>query len=170
MESKAVLEEAKRDIRTGKWLLTFSVPDMPIEDFRGDLRLTVKKWKEKRSLSANALLWAMLGEIARELQTDKWDVYLRMLKRYGHYTYILVDPRAVEALKNTWRETEIIGEVDVNGRKATQVLCYYGTSQMDSAEFSKLIDGVKSEMTEMGLEPPCSADLQRALEQYERGK
>ncbi len=169
MESRGTLENAQRDLRTGKWRLTFLVEEMPTEDLGGDLRLTVKKWKEKRSLNANALLWKMLGDIARELQTDKWEVYLQMLKRYGKFTYVLVHPKAVDALKNTWRETEVLGEIDVNGVKAVQVLCYYGTSQMDSGEFSKLIDGVKSEMVEMGLEPPCSEDLRRAIENYERG-
>lgn len=170
MESRGYLENAQRDLRTGKWRMTFLTDEMPVEDLSGDLRITVKKWKDKRSLNANALLWKMLGDIARELQTDKWDVYLQMLKRYGKFTYVLVHPKAVEALKNTWRETEIVGDVDVNGVKAVQVLCYYGTSQMDSGEFSKLIDGVKSEMVEMGIEPPCSEDLRRAVENYERGQ
>lgn len=170
MESKGYLENAQRDLRTGKWRMTFLTDEMPVEDLSGDLRISVKKWKDKRSLNANALLWKMLGDIARELQTDKWDVYLQMLKRYGKFTYVLVHPKAVEALKNTWRETEIVGDVDVNGVKAVQVLCYYGTSQMDSGEFSKLIDGVKSEMVEMGIEPPCSEDLRRAIENYERGQ
>lgn len=170
MESKGNLLNVQRNIRTGKWEITVAVDEMPVDDFRGDLRITIKKWREKRSLSANALLWKMLGDIARELQTDKWSVYLTMLKRYGKFTYVLIHPKAVDALKATWRETEVIGEVDVNGTKAVQVLCYYGTSQMDSAEFSKLIDGVKSEMVEMGLEPPCSSDLRRALEEYERGQ
>lgn len=170
MESRGYLENAQRDLRTGKWRMTFLTDEMPVEDLSGDLRITVKKWKDKRSLNANALLWKMLGDIARELQTDKWDVYLQMLKRYGKFTYVLVHPKAVEALKNTWRETEIVGDVDVNGVKAVQVLCYYGTSQMDSGEFSKLIDGVKSEMVEMGIEPPCSEDLRRAIENYERGQ
>lgn len=170
MESKGQLLNVQRNIRTGKWELTVAVDEMPVDDFRGDLRITIRKWKEKRSVSANALLWKMLGDIARELQTDKWSVYLQMLKRYGKFTYVLVHPQAVETLKATWRETEVIGEVDVNGTKAVQVLCYFGTSQMDSGEFSKLIDGVKSEMVEMGIEPPCSADLQRAIQEYERGK
>ena len=57
----------------------------------------VKEYKEKRSLNANALLWRCLGEMASALHTDKWDVYLQMLKRYGTYTYICVKPKAVEA-------------------------------------------------------------------------
>ena len=121
--------------------------------------------KEKRSLNANALLWKMLGEVAAALRTDKWSVYLTMLKRYGTYTYICVKPKAVEAVKKQWRECEVIGEIDVNGDKAVQMLCYYGSSTMNTKEFSVLLDGVISEMKEMGLETPADRDLQRAIEQ-----
>ena len=121
--------------------------------------------KEKRSLNANALLWKMLGEIAAALRTDKWSVYLTMLKRYGTYTYICVKPKAVEAVKRQWRECEVIGDIDINGDKAVQMLCYYGSSTMNTKEFSVLLDGVISEMKEMGLETPADRDLQRAIEQ-----
>ena len=121
--------------------------------------------KEKRSLNANALLWKMLGEIAAALRTDKWSVYLTMLKRYGTYTYICVKPKAVEAVKKQWRECEVIGDIDINGDKAVQMLCYYGSSTMNTKEFSVLLDGVISEMKEMGLETPADRDLQRAIDQ-----
>ena len=121
--------------------------------------------KEKRSVNANALLWKMLGEIATALRTDKWSVYLTMLKRYGTFTYICVKPKAVEAVKKQWRECEVIGDITINGDPAVQMLCYYGSSTMNTKEFSVLLDGVISEMKEMGLETPSDRDLQRAIEQ-----
>lgn len=121
--------------------------------------------KEKRSLNANALLWKCLGEIAAALRTDKWEVYLTMLKRYGTFTYICVKPKAVEAVKRQWRECEVIGDISVNGDKAVQMLCYYGSSTMNTKEFSVLLDGVISEMKEMGLDTPSDRELQRAIEQ-----
>lgn len=121
--------------------------------------------KEKRSVNANALLWKMLGEIATALRTDKWSVYLTMLKRYGTYTYICVKPKAVEAVKKQWRECEVIGDITINGDPAVQMLCYYGSSTMNTKEFSVLLDGVISEMREIGLETPADRDLQRAIEQ-----
>lgn len=121
--------------------------------------------KEKRSVNANALLWRCLVEIASELRTDKWDVYLEMLKRYGTYTYICVKPKAVEAVKKQWRECEVIGDIKINGDDAVQMLCYYGSSTMNTKEFSVLLDGVISEMEGLGLETPADRDIQRAIEQ-----
>lgn len=124
-----------------------------------------KKWdicehKEKRSLDANGMLWSCLQDIAVALHTDKWSVYLMMLKRYGKFSYVIVHPSAVEAMKKQWRELEEVGEVDVNGSKGIQLLCYYGSSTYNTKEFSVLLDEVISEMKEMGLTPPPTKDMQ----------
>lgn len=128
----------------------------------------IQEHKEKRSLNANALLWKCLGEMATSLRTDKWDVYLEMLKRYGTFTYICVKPKAVEAVKRQWREVEEIGHIDINGQDSVQMLCYYGSSTMNTKEFSALLDGVISEMKEMGLDTPEQKDLDRAIEQWSK--
>lgn len=130
----------------------------------------IKEHRDRRSLSANGLLWACLGEMAAALHSDKWAVYLQMLKRYGTYTYICVKPKAVEAVKAQWRETEEIGRVNINGQESVQLLCYFGSSTMNSKEFSTLLDGVISEMREIGLEPPASKDIKRVIKQLEEGE
>lgn len=132
-----------------------------------DLRLELKQWREKRSVDANGLLWACLTEIAHALGADKWDIYLQMLKRYGQHTYGVFTEQAVEAVKATWRESEIVGEIDVNGRKGIQMLLYYGSSMYDTKQFSILLDGVISEMAEMGLETPDERKRQEALDRWE---
>lgn len=132
------------------------------------LRITAVKWRKKRSLDANALLWKCLGDIAASLGADKWQIYLMMLKRYGKYTYVCVRPEAVEMVKRQWRETEEVGKVEINGQEAVQLLCYYGSSTYDTKQFSTLLDGVISEMQEMGLETPASEEMRRSLEEWER--
>ena len=127
----------------------------------------ITEHREKRSRDANALLWACLGELAGALRSDKWTVYLQMLKRYGKYTYICVKPKVVEAVKRQWRESEEIGRVNINGQEAVQMLCYFGSSTYDSKEFSVLLDGVISEMKEMGLETPADKEMKRAIKQME---
>ena len=127
----------------------------------------ITEHREKRSRDANALLWACLGELAGALRSDKWTVYLQMLKRYGQYTYICVKPKAVEAIKKQWRECEEIGHITIDGQDSVQMLCYFGSSTYNSKEFSILLDGVISEMKEMGIETPADRELKRAIEQME---
>lgn len=133
-----------------------------------DIRLKAVAWREKRSLDANGLLWSCLDKIAHSLNADKWDIYLMMLRRYGKFTYVVVPTGAVEQMQQMWRETEVVGEIEVNGRKATQVLCYFGSSTYDTSEFHKLLSGVISEMEEMGIPTPEQEETQRILNEWEK--
>jgi hypothetical protein len=93
-----------------------------------------------------------------------------MLKRYGKYTYICVKPNMVDSVRSQWRETEVVGDVNINGSEAVQMLCYFGSSTLDTQEFSVLLDGVISEMREMGLETPTSREMQMALESVSKNE
>lgn len=173
MEMTGRIENITQDWKTGEYHITFAVNERPGEEINDlskceKLNIDFRKFRNKRSLDANGMLWACLGQIAATLRTDKWDVYLRMLRRYGQYTYVCVKPHAVEAMKANWRECEVIGELDINGQKAVQMLCYFGSSTYDTKDFSILLDGVISEMEEMGLPVPPSEDMKRALESWEK--
>jgi hypothetical protein len=130
------------------------------------LKITVQKFREKRSLDANAYLWVMLQKMAESLLTDKWTLYLRMLRTYGQFTYIVAKPAAVEAIKKQWRECEEVGEIEVNGSKAVQMLCYYGSSTYDTIQMSKLIDGVVSECKDLDIETIPPEELRKMKERW----
>lgn len=144
-------------------LITYLVGQLEINK---DKEFEIKEYKPKRSRNANALLWHCLGEIASALNEDKWNIYLQMLKAYGKYTYICVKPEVVESIKKQWRECEVIGNVTINGKDAVQMLCYFGSSTYDSKEFSNLLNGVISEMENMGLDTPNDKETERVLEQW----
>lgn len=159
------------DVTTGKWLLTFETVDLPdiFDKTRDkDLNLEIKQHRNHRSKDANALLWECIGRLAMALRADKWDIYLLMLKRYGQYTYIVVPPNAVDMVARQWRECEVIGGININGRDGVQMLCYYGSSTYDTKQFSVLLDGVISEMKEIGLTAPTSEDMRRSIEEWEK--
>lgn len=176
MEFTGKLVGVTKDWQTDKFQITFTVNEPSamnaVNDIKDCDKLSIKavKYRENRSLNANKMLWACLSDIAKSMTPpeDKWITYLRMLKRYGKYTYICVKPNAVEGMKKQWRETEVVGEIDIHGEKAIQMLCYFGSSTLDSKEFSVLLDGVISEMEQMELQTPTSADMKRALEQWEK--
>lgn len=169
------LKEPIIDYLTGRLTILFE----PCEDFRQTyeelkdcekLSLEIKRYRRKRSLDANGLLWHCLDEIAKHIHTDKWSVYLKMLRRYGVFTYIVVKKSAVEKMMEQWRECEIVGEIDINGESAVQLLCYFGSSTYDTSEFSRLLDGVISEMKEMGIQTPTSKEMRRSLDEWEKLK
>nr|DAU12929.1 MAG TPA: NinB protein [Caudoviricetes sp.] len=133
-----------------------------------DLDINFSKHRRHRSLDANACLWACIGDIAKVLHQDAWEVYLLMIERYGKFTHILVRPEVVEAVRAQWRETKIVGETTVDGNPMIQMLCYFGSSTYNSAEFASLLDGVISEMKEMGLETPPSEEMRALIAELER--
>jgi hypothetical protein len=176
MEFTGKIQNVSRDWQTGQFQIAFTVNEPSaighvdnIKDCE-KLSINVEEYRDNRSKNANRLLWNCLSKIAVAMTppVDKWDVYLEMLKRYGKFTYICVKPNMVEAMKKQWRETEVIGDIDINGTKAVQLLCYFGSSTLNTKEFSVLLDGVISEMAEMGLQTPTSQEMQMALEKWEK--
>lgn len=173
MEFTGIIKGISNDYITGELNITFSVNEkstiIPEYEKLKDckkLRIEAKKYRNRRSLDANAYLWVMLQKMAEVLRSDKWSLYLQMLKRYGQFTYIVVKPNAVEGVKKQWRECEEIGEVDVNGTKAVQMLCYYGSSTYDSQQMAHLIDKVVEECEELGIETISPTELQQMKERW----
>lgn len=171
MEFTGKVVSISKDWQTDKYQICFSVNESSamgdVDEIRNCDKLSIKakKYKEKRSGIANKFLWACLSDIAKSMTPpeDVWDVYLRMLKRYGEFTYITVKPELIEATKRIWRETQVVGEIEVDGEKRVEMLCFFGSSTLDTKEFSVLLDGVISEMEQMGLKIPLSKDKQKAL-------
>lgn len=122
----------------------------------------------KRSVNANDLMWKCLDIIAKspDVKSDKWTIYLQMLKKYGKFTYIIVNPSAVAAMKEKWRETEELGEINVNGRTGVQLICYYGSSTYNTKEFSDLLDGIISDMKDLGLSLPPREEVETLLKEW----
>lgn len=134
-----------------------------------DISIDIKLWRDKRSSSANALLWHCIGEITNALRSEKWEgtkweVYRDLLRKYGKYTMISVREDALEA----FLENDCV--CDEVGRKDGYVhlLYYFGSSQYDSKEFSLLLDGCIDDMKQMGLPAPTSEEMRRAIEQMEK--
>ncbi|MDY4923335.1 MAG: hypothetical protein SO117_09985, partial [Frisingicoccus sp.] len=69
MECKAIQTEVSRDWKTGKVKIEYTIESgctpEDIEQAAGKiLRLKVVKWREKRSLDANAYYWTLLTKLA----------------------------------------------------------------------------------------------------------
>lgn len=117
-----------------------------------EVSLTVKKWRNPRSLDANAYMWTLLEKMAEILRSSKDEIYLQMLDSYGKFTHIIVKPEAVEKFTAQWRTVRNLGEVDVKGQKGVQLQCYFGSSTYDTKEMSRLIDGIVSECKELSID------------------
>ena len=150
----------------GRWVITFQC-DSPVPlELKDDLQISLEKWREKRSIDQNSYLWSLIDQIASVNRTDRWSVYLKMLRDYGKVSYVVVDPRALDYLKATIRETEVLGEIEMNdGRKGIQVACYHGSSTLNTQEFARLLDGVVQEAKDLGIETLDEIRLKEIIRQ-----
>lgn len=120
--------------------------------------------REKRSLTANAYAWALIGKIADELRTDKDAVYLQMLERYGQSDVVTV--REDVPWQKIFRYAEQIGKGVVKGRAFTHVRVYRGSSEYDSKEMAVLIDGIIDEAKYLGIETLPPDEVARMKERW----
>lgn len=139
-----------------------------LENFIGLYDIEIKKHRQKRSLNANALFWKMCGGLAEILRTSNEELYLQLLERYGVKKYIVVKPEAVESVKGLFRAVEEMGSVYVNGKRGIQLCCTVGSSQYDTAQMSRLIDGTKTECEELGAWVPDEQDIGAAIDLWQK--
>ena len=123
----------------------------------------VKEWHERRTLDANAYYWALLTELAGVLRIDKDELHGLMLSRYsipmttddGEYVVVtLRSDISVKHLPGYWIPVRC-------GDKWTAYMRIKGSSDMDSKEFSRLLDGLVSECNEVGVSTMLPMEVER---------
>jgi len=120
------------------------------QDRQAALDLTVGKHKEKRSLDQNAYFWALVGEIAAALRADNREIYRALLESYTEPEYMTFPMAAQKRLlQEPFRVIKILEE---DGETAAG-LCWYSSKYLNTAEFSRLIDGTLYEAREAGIDP-----------------
>lgn len=172
MEFTGEFITASKDWKSGKWLITFSCDQesalSQIDKIREKpLDIKATRHRNKRSLDSNAYAWVLMQKIAEEIKSDKWAVYMDMLKRYSRaFTHIIVKPNAVEAVKELYRTSVDLGEIEINGQKGHQLQVYFGSSSFDSKEMSVFLEGIVSECKLLNIETLSPDELERMKAQW----
>ena len=121
-------------------------------DSEKDYTIEIKPYRKKRSLDQNALMWAIIEEMAKALDSTKDEVYQQMLKRYGESTVIVLVKNAKTVhILSTLKYYDILAEKKRNGADTMDVRVYIGSSEYDSKQMTRLIDGIISECKEMDI-------------------
>ena len=121
----------------------------------------IREKRKRRSLDANAYAWVLMEKIAAAVGRSKDEIYLDMLERYGVFTHLIVKPAAVDMLVREYRLCRDLGEITVNGKTGRQIQAYFGSSQYDTAQMSRLIDGITAEARDLGIETATPEELAR---------
>lgn len=130
------------------------------ENAERPLRVKLTRWQEKRSLTANAYCWVLLGKLSEKLGIPPEEIYWRLIPDIGgNYTAASVPLSGLDMLRRTWGNNGLGWRVSVLGASSPgmiDVLLYYGSSVYDKSQMARLIDLIITECKEQGVEylPP----------------
>ena len=119
----------------------------------------VKEHKKKRSLNANAYYWVLVNKMADALNQSKEFIHLSMLKQYGQ-RYVICVPydTPIESLIKYYEQDGVRKQGDMLFKTYN---VYKQSSEMNTYEMSKLIDGAVEEAQSMGIETLPPGELER---------
>lgn len=150
---------------TGAWLCVKCdrAPAIAEEASGKRMTFTIKEYRKKRSLDANAFYWATLGQLATALEVSTPYLHNMMLRRYGQtesydgqLVYVVLpdtddaEKKAAEAETYHLKPTSNTRQ-GKDGNTYRTYIMLRGSSTYDSAEMARLIDGLLDECRNAGV-------------------
>ena len=135
----------------------------------------VKEHREKRSLDMNAYCWLLIGKLAAKLNLSPDEVYRSYIKDVaGNYQIVPIKAELVEKWDHLWcsghigRITVDIGPCRAENLKGYHnVISYFGSSDYDTKQMSRLISLVVEDAKAQGIETLTPQELSRMEEEWD---
>lgn len=128
-----------------------------------ELDIRLDKWREKRSNDANAYFHVLITQIASARGVSNDEVKQRLVVDYGAYArdvdgqivgFKLPPSVDVDAI---YPYTRLYKQVEENGKLFNCYLVFKRSSDMDTKEMSRLIEGAITEARELGIDTDTPA-------------
>lgn len=137
-----------------------------------DYVLIIKEYKKKRSLDANAKLWALINELSVKLHIPPEEIYQGYIPDVGgNFWFAPVKPEEIPERTEDWCRGHIGRMVDDMGPCMSKDLqgyhnlkLYRGSSEYDSATFSRLLELVIQDCRQLGIETMSEREKSLLLE------
>jgi len=177
MEFTGQIKGISNDFASGEILITFSVNEKETvmhgyDKLKDCQKLSIKatKYREKRSLNANAYFHVLVGKIAEALTISKAKAKNILICKYGQ-PQLLQDGSIMvyktNAPEEFMLELESMHCLPIKYLDdATFYKIYRGSHTYNTAEMSALIDGTVADAKELGIETMSPAELQRIKERW----
>ena len=137
----------------------------------GEISLECKKWRQRRSLDANAYMWTLVDKIAKKTRQKPADVYRHAIKEIpGNSTLVCVQDKAKDVLQQQWQAKGLGWQTEELPSKidgCTNILLFYGSSVYTTSQMSLLIDSIVDEAKELGIETLTPYELEGMKAQWQ---
>ena len=181
------ISDLSLDFRTGKPKLVLemnerqSAMDMYDELHECErLSIEIKKYRQKRSLDANSYMWLLCDKLAKALSDTKVkhtkeEIYRKAIKEIGVYKdFQGLSPTDAKTLRTDW---EMLGtgwvteQVDYMPDGENVIIrCYYGSSQYNTKQMSRLIDNIVQDCEAVGVETKTPDEIANMLSLWKAGE
>lgn len=135
-----------------------------------EYKISVKEYKQKRSLSANNYFWVMVDKLAEKLHMSKTDIYRSYVKEIGgNNDIVCCINEAVDSLAEAWEQkgTGWLAEYeDSKIQGCTNLRLYYGSSTYNKEQMSRLIDLAKQDCIENDIPTWDEDELQKLCDEW----
>lgn len=138
-------------------------------DTQPDKEYEIKEHRQKRSLDANGYLWVLISKIQDVIGVSKEDIYRDMIKGVGVYEVVPIKNEAVNKFCEAWQKNGLGWITETTKSKLdgyTNVLAYYGSSEYDTKEMSRLIDGIVQECRNLDIETKSDEEIKSLIESW----
>ena len=142
------------------------------DELKAAEKLTIKvgKFSKKRSMDANAYCWVLISKIAEKTKIPKTEVYRQAIKEIGgNCDTVCVQNKAVQSLCDGWQRNGLGWQTDTFPSKiegCTNVILYYGSSEYDTEQMSRLIESIVQDCQALGIETKSQAELDSLLSSW----
>jgi hypothetical protein len=180
MKAKAV--ELKKNL-AGEYEISFKLSQQPdlahiqklydITKNGKELRITAKRWTDKRSINANNYSWVLCQKIGMAIGISKELVYMRTILDKGNFYTVPVKDEAVERYCEIWRSHGLGWLTQTTSSKIpgyTNVITYYGSSEYDTTEMARHIDSLVEEAKELGIETMNPKEIEHLISEWDEEK
>ena len=134
------------------------------------LQIKVGKFRNKRSLDANAYCWTLIGKLAEKLNVTTTEIYRAAIKEIGGNSDIVcIQDKAVQSLREGWERNGIGWQTETIPSKldgCTNVILYYGSSTYDTEQMSRLINNIVTECKLQGIETKSKEEIDSLLSRW----
>lgn len=165
------------DYFSGKPMVTFALNEVNsaremVDELKSLEKLSLKigKFKQKRSLDANAYCWTLIGKIAEKTKVPKEEVYREAIRGIGgNYDVVCIKENAADSLRSAWERNGIGWQTEVMLSKldgCTNVLLYYGSSTYDTEQMSRLIENILQDCKALGIEVKPQEEIDSLLKKW----
>lgn len=124
---------------------------------KGDVcNIEIKKYREKRSLNANAYAWVLIEKIANKMKLSKEDIYKRELVDYGTIATdsdgnkVIFSVKADIDVSKYFRYYKYLG--DSHDKQFKHYYVIKGSSEYNTEEMTRFIDGIVQDAQMLGIQ------------------